>query len=356
MKILVLLGVLVAVGLVVLVVACAARPARTERARDRRSAGSPVATERCRPRMPEVDRLAPERLESVFQLAFTKPSSSGLVIVTPGRLLMELPTKPLAPDLADSAKKLASDLFGAARDLHVLVISYTALDALMADESYTECIPFLGMLLAFGSVGHRIVVFEGHPSALPIALRDADVLLVDDGMAPFLQSDWQAVAWKAMKPRARIFVHRRSDYKLTELVEAPSNTAPSASPGEAVPTYVTALLSTLALGKVRSVVLVAGRPLPRLTDLSQDPGLVAWTSALPSDFDLHSADVADYAIGYILGLTRSGSSDDATIETVLRAKLVVNGTLADVAFSLKLTTGAGHEHRLEIGFPAPALE
>src|ERR1041384_429272 len=207
-----------------------------------------------------------------------------------------------------------------------------------------------------GRGGARIVIVEGHPSALPIALKDADVLLVDDGMAPFLPSDWQAVARKAIKPGARILVHRRSDYQLTELVQAVPITTPAASPREAVPTYVTALMSALALGEVRSVVLVTGHPLPRLTDLSQDPGLVAWTSTLPPDFDLHSADLADYAIGFIMGMARPRSPGDATIETVLRAKLVVNGTLTDVAFRLKLTIDAGQKHRLEIEFPAPALK
>lgn len=230
MKMFVQLGLLVAVGLVVLVVVRVTRSARTDQTHDQRSVGSADAAERCRPRMPEVDRLAPERLESVFHLAFTQPSSSGVVIVTSGRLQAEmaLPQNASLPsDLAESGKKLASDLFGAARNLHVLVISYAPTDALTADESVmrlAECIPFLGILLALGSAGHRIVVFEGHPSALPIAARDADVLLVDDGMAPFLQSDWQAVARKAMKPEARILVHRRSDYQLTELVQA----APSA--------------------------------------------------------------------------------------------------------------------------------
>lgn len=121
-----------------------------------------------------------------------------------------------------------------------------------------------------------------------------------------------------------------------------------------VRTYVTALLSTLALGEVRQVVLVSGRPLPRLRDLSRDPGLVGWTSALPPDFELNSAKLADYTIGYILGLTRQRPSGDATIETVLRTKLRVNDALADVAFSLKVTTGIGQRHQLEIEFPASA--
>jgi hypothetical protein len=125
--------------------------------------------------------------------------------------------------------------------------------------------------------------------------------------------------------------------------------AERAATEEAVQRYVTGLLSTLALGDVRSVVLVTGEPLPRLSELSQDHRLVGWTSALPPDFDRRSAAFADFTIGYIVGLSRPRSPEDAIVETILRAKLELNGTWTDVAFRLKRTTNARGEHRLEIG-------
>jgi hypothetical protein len=56
-------------------------------------------------------------------------------------------------------------------------------------------------------------VFEGHPSALAAGCREADVLIVDGAMVPYLQADWTAVASSAMK-RPEIYVHDRATYSL----------------------------------------------------------------------------------------------------------------------------------------------
>jgi len=95
----------------------------------------PVArNERVQPRMPEVNPLTREELEQVFRRAFSEPSPCGLVIVTPERLLMQLPSQrtrklPLPPE------ELSSQLFGDAKRLHIVVISYTDTAALRADPS-----------------------------------------------------------------------------------------------------------------------------------------------------------------------------------------------------------------------------
>ena len=73
---------------------------------------------------------------------------------------------------------------------------------------------FLGMLLGFAYVGHAVWVFEGHPSALTEGCRDADVLLVDGGMLPFLAPDWHAVASHARR-RPEIYVHDRETFSLS---------------------------------------------------------------------------------------------------------------------------------------------
>jgi hypothetical protein len=67
-------------------------------------------------------------------------------------------------------------------------------------------IPFLGYLLGMASTGHSVIVFEGHSSALALACRDADLLIVDDAMLAHLQKDWVAGACGAMgKPRILVF-------------------------------------------------------------------------------------------------------------------------------------------------------
>jgi hypothetical protein len=59
-------------------------------------------------------------------------------------------------------------------------------------------------------------VFEGHPSALAVGCRDAELLIADNAMMPFLQEDWVTVAVGAMK-RPLIFAHERAAFSLRRL-------------------------------------------------------------------------------------------------------------------------------------------
>jgi hypothetical protein len=69
-------------------------------------------------------------------------------------------------------------------------------------ELVSDLIPFLGYLLGMAHLGHSVVVFEGHSSALVVACRDADLLIVDEVMLAHLQQDWISVACGVMrKPR-----------------------------------------------------------------------------------------------------------------------------------------------------------
>src|SRR5438094_9147088 len=98
---------------------------------------------------------------------------------------------------------------------NVAAIAFTELEALQKDAG--RAIPFLGFLLGFAYIGHTVWVFEGHPSALAAGCREADVLLVDSAMLPHLQTDWAAVAVKAMR-HAEIYLHDRATYSLKKLV------------------------------------------------------------------------------------------------------------------------------------------
>ena len=44
-----------------------------------------------------------------------------------------------------------------------------------------------------------MVAFEGHANDFPIGVVGVDVLIVDDGMAPYLRPDWAAIALKELQ-------------------------------------------------------------------------------------------------------------------------------------------------------------
>jgi hypothetical protein len=158
------------------------------------------------PQMPDVDIL-PD-IESVFAKARkaadeSREDEDGLfhrqvIIVTPGRLLISK-ICPLPSEIpADELSRLVS-LIPLQPSRNISVIAFTLLDALKAD--ILKAIPFFGFLLGFATLGHKVVVFEGHSSALSTGCRDADLLLVDAGMLPYLdeKNNWQDIVLKVMK-------------------------------------------------------------------------------------------------------------------------------------------------------------
>ena len=172
------------------------------------------------PRMPEVEE--PAHLSNIFDQARSaaageEPAPAGqrrhVVIVTPGRLLMFHPcpapgSMPAAQ--VDGIKRMISP----DRKRNIAAIAYTELTAVQTDVS--KAIPFLGMLMGSAYIGHAVWVFEGHSSALACGCRAADVLLVDGGMLPHLQSDWRALAASVMR-RPEIYLHDRKTFTLQPL-------------------------------------------------------------------------------------------------------------------------------------------
>jgi len=161
------------------------------------------------PRMPEVD-IRPD-IETIFSRARSMADESvedeaglfhcQIVVVTPGRLLAGKPCPLPAQVPVDEIKRLKK-LAPPKPRLQIAAIAYTALEALQTDM--TKAIPFIGYLLGFGMLGHAVWIFEGHPTALAAGCRDADMLVVDGGMLPFLsiEPDWQATALGAMRGKA----------------------------------------------------------------------------------------------------------------------------------------------------------
>jgi len=90
---------------------------------------------------------------------------------------------------------------------NVIAIAFTDLKASSNTREVSQAMPFLGFLLGFAYIGHNVVAFEGHSSALAEGLAEADLLLADARMIPFLQKDWRDVAFTVMRT-PKVFVHQ----------------------------------------------------------------------------------------------------------------------------------------------------
>ncbi len=172
-------------------------------------------------RMPEVDLS--RDADAVFEAA--RSASSGetvrpdapdrrqVVLVTPSRVTM-LRSCPAAGSLAPEQLAAAMELAGPLPARNVAVIGYTDLDA-MGDD-ITQAIPFFELLRKLGYLGHAVWIFEGHVSAMAAGCRDADVLIVDDGMMPYLPGNWRSVATRTMRG-SEIHVFERKTGSLRHL-------------------------------------------------------------------------------------------------------------------------------------------
>jgi hypothetical protein len=83
-----------------------------------------------------------------------------------------------------------------------------------------ELVPNLSYLVGAACLGNTVVAFEGHPGDFPAGVTDTDVLIVDDGMVPFLQPDWAAIALRELRhPRILQFGRDGRLSYLSRLVE-----------------------------------------------------------------------------------------------------------------------------------------
>ena len=89
---------------------------------------------------------------------------------------------------------------------NVVAIAFTDIAVPGTIEDIARAIPFLGFLMGFAYVGHNVIIFEGHASTYAAGLSEADLLLVDAQMIPFLQRDWLEVAFAVLrKPEVRVY-------------------------------------------------------------------------------------------------------------------------------------------------------
>jgi hypothetical protein len=174
-----------------------------------------------KPRMPDVD--VPTTIADIFenarqaargqQLPATDPNNRYLVVVTPGRMLMHQPCPPAGSMPANQVASIEK-LIPSSVKRGIAVIAYTEVQAVKTDIN--KAIPFAGLLLGFAYLGHAVWVFEGHESALAAGCRDADALVVDGGMVPYLAGGWANIAASVMRHR-EIYVHDRTSYQLSRI-------------------------------------------------------------------------------------------------------------------------------------------
>ena len=171
-----------------------------------------------KPCMPEVDVL-PDIEERFVQARKAAngaiapphgPKGRHVIVMTPGRMMM-FKACPPPGSMSKEAVTSTENMMSSRIKRNIVAIAYTELEALTTDTA--KAIPFLGFLLGFAYIGHAVWVFEGHPSALAAGCREADILLVDSGMVPYLQRDWLEVVSRVMR-HSEVFIHDRETYSL----------------------------------------------------------------------------------------------------------------------------------------------
>ena len=165
--------------------------------------------------MPQVELNIPRKnLEKVFKDAWkaTQKNRQGqrfISVITPGRLVMGIqgaapgayPESQLAParELIHPPNK---------KPLNIVVIGNNNVAPMLKQYpnpvlALDKLIPFFGYALAWHYMGNRVIVFEGHESALEIACKKADALMIDKAMLPYLPQNWTARIEKVMR---RVYV------------------------------------------------------------------------------------------------------------------------------------------------------
>jgi len=196
----------------------------------------------------------------------------AVAIITPGRLTMfsSCPEPNTMPEEIIAQERL---MMPPDPPLKISVISYTFIEALTT--GIDKAIPFRGFLISWAYLGHSVIVFEGHPSAFESGVRDCDVLFVDSGMRPFIPLNWIDVASRVMNEGARIFVHDRATYTLSQITTKP-DAAQSNARAEAH--YAEFLLRLLMRTTRSSIEITSGTMVPDLAELIIDSTDREWLS------------------------------------------------------------------------------
>ncbi len=148
-----------------------------------------------------------------------------VVIIAPNGSLVNVPVPPQGEADQSLIRDVRSAL--APENESVTGLAITAINCTMGVQRLARSfhkmlalVPNLSYLVGAAYLGNTVVSFEGHPDAFPVGCDDADMLILDDGMIPFLRPDWAAIALKKLRqPRILLFGRDGRLSKLTRLVE-----------------------------------------------------------------------------------------------------------------------------------------
>jgi tetratricopeptide (TPR) repeat protein len=161
-------------------------------------------------KMPGVDDPPITDLGEVFTTARERTGDKRFVaIVTPGRLIAQISCPPpgsMPANVVNSIEQMAPS----SGPLNVTVIANNDLEYVAKGAAaINKIIPFFGYILGLAYIGHNVLTFEGHPTALAIGCKNANLVILDDAMIPLLQPDWLQVVLGAMNTQ-RIMIFKRN--------------------------------------------------------------------------------------------------------------------------------------------------
>jgi hypothetical protein len=153
-------------------------------------------------------------VEVIFHMVRAKAAQGQLIVLRPDLqwlALRALPRDAAPPQMIASVERMIPPTIK--RNIAVIGDTSWAMDPEANLHAANQAIPFFGLLMGFGTIGHCVWIFDGSSFVLNAGCRDADVLIVDDACLANLPNDWQGNALKVMR-KPQIFVHDRAKYQL----------------------------------------------------------------------------------------------------------------------------------------------
>ena len=155
--------------------------------------------------MPAVAPLQEGVVQYARDLAFD-PINRRLVLITPDRAIKT--SANLAPKDTLPHEFIAhlESIAPSTEQWLIVAIGMTNYGALKEDPY--QAVPFIGTLEGFVQLGHAVILFEGHASALGAVCENADLLLIDEKMIPYMSKDWLQITLNVMRNEYIIRINR----------------------------------------------------------------------------------------------------------------------------------------------------
>jgi len=141
--------------------------------------------------MPAVEPIPEGMVDFLWRTAADR-SRNELIILTPGRNYMTSGELPSKDELTKAQVDFIKSIVPLDEQWRIAAIGMTDSEGFQADAY--KAVPILSMLESLVQVGHAVILFEGHPSALKEICAGGDLLIVDETMVSFLQPDWMDAA------------------------------------------------------------------------------------------------------------------------------------------------------------------